>query len=134
MLVDYPDAQLRCFPGNDTWSCFQRHRKPALAGAAIQNNERYASGPGYLRGVYARTRRKRDSGYSQCRPCPRATPKGMQNSSNSLCANGQANMNMTGRQTLMVPLAICFLNRHARASQSSARFLDQALGLRSPNH
>jgi len=25
MPVDYPDAQLRGLPGNDTWSCFRRH-------------------------------------------------------------------------------------------------------------
>jgi len=29
ILVDYPDAQLRRLPGNDTWSCFQRHRESA---------------------------------------------------------------------------------------------------------
>jgi len=28
MPVDYPDAQLRCLPGNDTWSCFRCHRGP----------------------------------------------------------------------------------------------------------
>jgi len=26
MPVDYPDAQLRCLPGNDTWSFFRHHR------------------------------------------------------------------------------------------------------------
>jgi len=27
MPMDYPDAQLRCLPGNDTWNCFRRHRE-----------------------------------------------------------------------------------------------------------